>query len=120
MRWPLLILGFASLVGVCASSPVLRVAQPPSPQVIELRGYDEAVQLGTYYAQQMGYARPAAEDASPYGTNFWRIQFGLEHSLTGPHFVIGFGKRPGLTKKEELAGVRAIPTVSVVPPKPAF
>jgi hypothetical protein len=109
------------LVLVLARSACIHQNAPPAapappPHVIEMMGYDEAVSLGTAYAQQMGYPGPRLELAEPMG-NVWRVRFGLGPASEGRRLVLQFDSTSRkLVKTEELGGVGA---KALTPPPPS-
>jgi hypothetical protein len=95
-----------SLLLGCATAGPTMVAPPPPPHVVQSMGYNEAVQLGSVYAQELGYANPRLVDASPVGSNLWRVRFGLERKDGGRHLILELdGQTKKLVKSEELSGL---------------
>ena len=79
------------------------------PHTVEQMGYDEAVLVGTAYAQQLGYPQTSVLDVSPVtGTNVWRVRFGLPRTQGRRMLQLELdGTSRTLTKHEEVGGISA-------------
>ena len=96
----------ALLSGGCVATGHHADPPPPMPHEIGQMGYDEAIQVGSAYAQRMGYTDAELQDASQTGQNLWRVRFGLKRSAEKKVLSLELdGTQRRLLKAEESGGV---------------
>jgi hypothetical protein len=98
--------GGLGLLAACAAPSPTITPNPPPVHVIQSLGYNDAVQLGSVYAQELGYPNARLEDASPLGGNLWRVRFGLGAETGHGHLVLELDpNQKKLVKSLEQSGI---------------
>lgn len=101
----------AICVGTACATPSMGDAKvpvrPPSRAEVAM-GYQEAIELGSWYLAQNGYHGAQLEHAEEAQPNLWRVRFGLAPKGSGRWLELYFdGTRRTLVKTANEGGVRA-------------
>lgn len=113
----------ASALFAACSTTSERPAQPMRPaSSAELSfGYQEAIDLGSRYVADYGYANTKLHGAEQLYPNIWRVRFGLAPEGSNGILELYFdGANRTLVKAEELQGIGGtlVPDKLVPPPPP--